>query len=181
MRALLIIDVQKDYFQGGNMQLANTEAALAGTEAVLRYFRTQNLPVIHVQHINTRQGATFFLPNTVGAELHEHLTPKENESLVVKHYPNSFYQTNLLDLIKADGITELVVCGMMTHMCIDTTVRAAKDHGLPVTLIGDACATRDLTFGGVSVPAQQVQAAFLAALSGMFAQITTGEEYCRNQ
>ncbi|UQZ89481.1 cysteine hydrolase [Deltaproteobacteria bacterium Smac51] len=176
MQALLIIDIQNDYFPGGRAELVNPEAALANAKKLLHYFRGNKLPVIHVQHINTREGASFFLPNTSGANIHEQLKPLENEYLVVKNYPNSFYGTDLCNILNKN-ITELVVCGMMTHMCIDTTVRAAKDYEIPVTLIYDACATKDLTFNEITVPAEQVQAAFMASLSGMFAQITAADDY----
>lgn len=66
---------------------------------------------------------------------------------------------------------------MMTHMCIDTTVRAAQGYELPVTLISDACATTNLEFEGVQVPSELVQAAYLAALSGVFAKTITADEY----
>lgn len=177
MQALLIIDIQNDYFPGGRAKLVGPDAALANAEKLLRHFRREQKPVIHVQHINVREGATFFLSDTDGASIHERLTPTEGEHLVVKNYPNSFYKTNLLDIIKDNGITELVVCGMMTHMCIDTTVRAAKDHELPITLLSDACAAKDMEFEGERVPAAQVQATFMAALSGMFATVTTTQKY----
>lgn len=177
MQALLIIDIQNDYFPGGRAELTQPDAALAHAEKLLQYFRREQRPVIHVQHINVREGASFFLPETEGVGIHERLTPIKGEHLVVKNYPNSFYRTSLLDIIKSGGITELVVCGMMTHMCIDTTVRAAKDHELPVTLLWDACATKDMEFRGERVPAAQVQAAFMAALSGMFATVTTTQAF----
>lgn len=93
------------------------------------------------------------------------------EPVVVKHAPNSFFRTNLLELLQAGKVSGLVVCGMMTHMCIDTTVRAAKDYGIPVTLLYDACATRDLEIRGHSLPAQMVHDAYMAGLNGMFAEI----------
>lgn len=177
MKALLIIDIQNDYFPGGAAELVNPDAALANAKILLAEFRDKKLPVIHVQHINMREGSTFFLPDTEGTKIHRSLTPKDGEYLVVKHFPNSFYQTDLLEIVESSGITELVVCGMMTQMCIDTTVRAAKDYALPVTLISDACATKAMMFEGVVIPAAQVQAAFMAALFGMFAKIVTTEKY----
>lgn len=177
MQALLIIDIQNDYFPGGKAELVNPEAALKNAEKLLWYFRENNFPVIHVQHINTREGATFFLPDTIGANIHKNLMPKANEHLVIKRFPNSFYQTNLYEIIQNKQITELVVCGMMTHMCIDTTVRCAKDYNLPVILIADACATKDMEFDTIKVPAKQVQATFMAALSGMFAKVITTSKY----
>ena len=97
--------------------------------------------------------------------------PLPGEPIVVKHAPNSFFETCLLDQLNQLGVDELVVCGMMTHMCVDTTVRAAKDHKLSVTLLHDACATKDLVFDGVTIPAKQVQGGFMAALQGMFANV----------
>jgi nicotinamidase-related amidase len=95
-------------------------------------------PIVNIQQIKDshrlREGATFFLPNTHGAEIHKALSPEPNEDVVIKHAPNSFFETNLHEIIKEKRIFELVVCGMMTHMCIDTTVRAAKDYKIPITL-----------------------------------------------
>ena len=179
MQTLLIIDIQNDYFPGGRAELVGPEAALANAECVLRRFRDKNWPIIHVQHINVREGATFFLPGTAGAEIHERLTPRSGEQLVVKNSPNAFYRTDLLDIIRRAPISELVVCGMMTHMCIDTTVRAAKDYELPVTLVSDACATKDLSFEGAAVPAAMVQTAYLAALSGTFARTISAAEFAQ--
>jgi nicotinamidase-related amidase len=65
---------------------------------------------------------------------------------------------------------------MMTHMCIDTTTRAAADLGFQCSLAHDACATRALSFRGVDVPAQSVQAAYLAGLNGLFAKVVTADE-----
>jgi len=89
--------------------------------------------------------------------------------VIVKNFPNGFRATPLLERLQALAAHQLVVAGMMTHMCIDTTVRAAFDLGFQCTLAHDACATRALSFGGTTVPAAQVHAAFVAALHGIFA------------
>lgn len=73
------------------------------------------------------------------------------------YFPNSFRETPLLEHLRGLDATELVVAGMMTHLCIDTTVRAAFDLGFACRLAGDACATRDLAWDGATVPAAQVQ------------------------
>lgn len=177
-RALLLIDIQNDYFPGGAMPLAGAEAAAAGAARLLAHHRQRGLPVIHVQHIATRPGATFFLPGTPGAGIHPSVAPAPGELLVRKHYPNSFRETGLLAHLRDAGITHLTMAGMMTHRCIDTTVRAATDLGFDCTLAGDACATRDLEFRGMMVPAAQVQAAFLAALDGVFARVFNTSELC---
>ena len=176
-KALLIIDVQNDYFEGGRSELHNPLAALGNIEKILGAFRKENLPVIHVQHINTRVGAAFFLPDTEGVLIHKSLLPQDNEHIVIKHAPNSFLKTNLLTIIKANDIEELVICGMMTHMCIDTTTRACMDYNIKVTLLEDACATKNLSFNGKTIPAETVQATFMASLNDMFAKVIKTNEF----
>lgn len=170
--ALLLIDIQNDYFEGGSNPLHGSLEAGINAGKLLEHYRQSNLPVFHVQHLSIRTGSTFFLPDTDGAKIHELVKPLSKEKVIVKHSPNSFFQTDLHALLKADAITELVICGMMTHMCVDATVRAAKDLGYNCTVIGDACATKDLEISGVRVDARDVHFAFLAALHPYYAVIS---------
>lgn len=175
--ALLLIDIQNDYFEGGSNPLHGSLEACMNASKLLEYYRQCSLPVIHVQHLSIRTGSTFFLPGTEGAKIHKLVEPQDNEKVIVKHSPNSFFQTDLHALLKANGITELVICGMMTHMCIDATVRAAKDLGYNCTVIGDACATKDLEVHGVRVNAREVHFAFLASLHPYYAVISQTNQY----
>jgi len=176
-QALIVVDVQNDYFNGGSMELAGMDKAASNCAKLLARFRNHNLPIFHMRHLATREGATFFVPDTPGSEIHDSATPLENETLVVKHFPSSFRETELNDLLQQASIEQLVVCGAMTHMCIDTTVRAAFDLGYQCKLIADACATRDLEFNGQLVKAADVQASFMAALSVPFAQVSSTDQY----
>lgn len=176
-QALLIIDIQNDYFPGGRMELAGAEQAAQNARKLLEYFRANKLPVIHIQHIALQPTATFFLPGTPGAEIHASVAPLSGETVFQKHYPSAFRETGLLEHLKANGITELVVVGMMTHMCVDTTVRAAFDLGFKCAVIHDACATRTLSFADVTVPPQQVHASYIAALGAVFAQPRSAAEW----
>ena len=175
--ALLLIDIQNDYFEQGTMTLVGAEKAAANAGLILDRTRADGLPVIHIQHIATRPTATFFLPDTAGAQIHAAVKPLPSEKVVVKHYPNSFRETELLEYLKTNEIENLVVCGMMTHMCVDATVRAAKDYGYNCTLIGDACATKNLEINGETVKAKDVHNSFLAALEYYYADVKTTEEY----
>jgi nicotinamidase-related amidase len=170
-QALLVVDIQNDYFPGGAMELVGSNEASAQAKKLIEHFRAKSKPVIHIQHVSAEPDATFFLPNTRGVELHESVTPTNNEILFTKHHPNSFLETPLLGHLRLHQITQLVIVGMMTHMCIDTTTRAAADLGFECLLAHDACATKALTFNGVSVSAEDVQASFLAAIDGTFAQV----------
>ena len=178
-QALLLIDIQNDYFEGGTMTLVNADQASENAKLLLESFRNKGLPVIHIQHIATKPGATFFLPDTFGAEIHENVQPLEGEKVVIKHFPNSFRETELLDFLKATNITDLTIAGMMTHMCIDATTRAAKDFGYNCTLIGDACTTRNLVINGETVHVADVQNAFLAALNSTYASVITVQDYLK--
>jgi nicotinamidase-related amidase len=175
-RALLVIDIQNDYFPGGKMELEGADAAAAKAAEALRAFRQRGLPVIHVRHLSVRPGATFFIPGTKGADIHGAVAPLETELVVEKNFPNSFRQTPLEQKLKEIGIQNLAVAGMMTHMCVDASVRHAADLGYKVTLLADACATRAQSFKGETVPARQVHAAFLAALNGFYAKVIQTHE-----
>lgn len=174
---LVLIDLQNDYFPGGAMELEGSPEAVSKAALALGRFRELRRPVVHVRHLAQSPEATFFLPGTPGADIHAAVSPRPGEAVMVKHFPNSFRETGLKALLDEQGPTELVVCGMMTHMCVDATVRAAFDLGYPVTLVHDACATRALEFGGLHVPAAHVQASFLAALARPYARIVDAASF----
>lgn len=168
---LLLVDIQNDYFPGGAYEVPGSSAAATAAASLLAKFRQQRDPVVHVRHIAEKPGSTFFLPNTPGSELHACVQPRPEEPVIIKHFPNSFRATNLLEVLRELGAKQLVITGMMTHMCIDATTRAACDLGFECTVVADACAAPGQVHDGVKVPAEQVQAAFLSALSGSYAQV----------
>ena len=179
MKALVLIDIQNDYFPSGEMKLAGSEQAAQHAGRLLASFRAKKAPVFHVQHISMHPGATFFLPGTNGANIHASVLPLKGEVVVTKHYPNAFHETTLLRQLRESAIDTLVFAGMMTHMCVDTAVRAAFDLGFTCLVAHDACATRDLTFGDKTVSAENVQAAYMAALSWIFAKVEDTETLCK--
>ncbi len=174
--ALVIVDMQNDYFPGGAFEQAGAEQAVRNAASILEKFRQQGRPVIHIRHEALNPAAGFFLPGTKGAEIHSSVTPLETEAVLLKHYPNSFRETKLESILQELDVEKLVVVGMMTLMCVDATVRAAFDLGFKVQVAHDACAARSLEFAGVEVPAVQVHAAFLAALQMLYAEVLASEE-----
>ena len=177
---LVVVDIQNDYFPGGSMELVGIRPAAENAQLLLNHFRTSKLPVIHIQHIAARPDATFFLPDTEGAKIHAMVTPREDEIVVVKHFPNSFRHTQLLEILKRQESSHLVICGAMTHMCVDSTTRAAFDHGFTCTVVEDACATKDLAYRNMTVKAAEVQASFMAALSVPFARIIATKDLVKS-
>ncbi len=167
--ALVLIDIQKDYFPGGSMELQGSEAAAAKAGLALAWFRKKHWPVVHIRHLSVHPGATFFLPRTEGAEFHSAVAPLPGEAVIVKNFPNAFRDTTLGEELKGQGIERLAIAGMMSHMCVDATTRAAFDFGYPCVVFFDACATRNLEFGCSAIPAAQVHGAFMAALGQVYA------------
>ncbi len=170
-KALVIIDIQNDYFEGGKMPLVGSDEAAKKAGEVLTYFRNEGLPVIHIQHISNREGAGFFLPETFGAEIHESVKPISGEKVIEKHYPNSFIETELHAYLSVNNISDLVICGMMTSMCVDATVRAAKDLGYNCELVADACAAPNIEFGGQTINGKDVNIAIVGALNYYYAKV----------
>jgi nicotinamidase-related amidase len=175
-KCLVMVDLQNDYFPGGKMQLAGIEGAAGNARILLTEFRRKDLTVIHIQHISVPPNAFFFLPETDGAKINESVTPRQGEAVVVKNYPNSFRNTPLLEILRKAHIDELVICGAMSHMCIDATVRAAFDLGFKCVVAEDACATMDLFFNNKIVKAADVHASFMSALSFPYARVLSTKD-----
>lgn len=167
--ALLLIDIQDVYFTPGPLFLNNPCGAADKAAILLDKFRKENKTVIHVQH-------NFKMMSGI----HKKVKPLDGEKIILKDYPSSFLGTDLREYLLENDIDTLVIAGMMSHMCVDTTTRACQDFGYDVTLIDDACTTKDLKYKGKKLPAQTVHEVFMASLDGKFAKVMTLEEYCEN-
>lgn len=167
-RALLIIDIQEFYFPGGFSELHNPEEAAKNAAKVLGDFRKNNELVVHVQHKTNEQMA-----------INELVRPLEGEKVVTKSEVNSFNGTGLDGFLKSKGVTELVIVGMQTHMCVEGATHAAYDLGFKVTLISDACTTRDLTWNDKTIPWEQVHYSTLNTLKS-YSKIVTTDEFLGN-
>jgi len=176
-RALVVVDLQNEYLPTGKLALVGIEQALANAARVIAAFRDRGDLVVNVRHEAAQQDAPLFTPGTDGVRINAAVAPREGEPVIVKHFPNSFRDTPLDGLLKEAGVTDLTIVGAMSHMCIDATTRAAADLGYKVTVVHDACATRDLEFRGQVVPAAQVHAALMAALAFGYGTVTTVDEY----
>ena len=174
---LILVDIQNDYFPGGKMTLHETEKAAKNARAILDYFRENNLPLFHIQHIFKDKQAPFFAPDTEGVNIHQVVAPLENETVIQKHFPNSFLHTPLEAELKSKNIEHVVIVGMMSHMCIDATSRAAVDLGFSCTVIEDACTCPDLTFNDRTIKAEDVHCAFMAAIGSLYGTIKTTNDF----
>ncbi|MCC7666890.1 cysteine hydrolase family protein [Liquorilactobacillus satsumensis] len=175
-QALIVIDVQNDYFENGKMELEAPQEALQQIKRVLTFFKTAELPIIYIQHIKEGTTADFFGRGTKGAQLHTDLEVDSSAIVIEKQFPNSFVKTKLEETLKSLQVEQVVITGMMTQMCVDSTTRASRELGYNPILLADATATKALSFGTNKVAAKDVQYAFLAALQS-FAQVLSTTTY----
>ncbi|MCE1117107.1 MULTISPECIES: cysteine hydrolase family protein [Pseudomonas] len=175
-QALIIIDIQNDYFPGGKWTLDGAEAAADNAAKLLHAARKRGDLVVHVRHEFESSDAPFFTPGSAGAHIHPKVEPTANEAVVLKHKVNSFRDTNLKTLLDQHDVKALTIAGSMSHMCVDAAARAAADYGYDVTVAHDACATLPLTFDGKRVPAAEVHASVMAALAFAYAKVVTTDE-----
>jgi nicotinamidase-related amidase len=178
--ALIIVDIQEFYFEGGFLPLEGSVEAAQSAQLVLERFRANGWPVVHVQHLPEGRDAPGQDVQPPVFRIRKEVEPRTGEIVVGKHHPNSFRDTNLQDELQKFGTNQLVIVGMQTHMCLEAATRAAADLGYQVTVVKDACATRDLEYGGATVPAAQVHASTLASLNGAYATVVSSDEFLKN-
>jgi nicotinamidase-related amidase len=143
-KALLVIDLQNDYFPGGKFPLWNTEAVLQNIERAIEKANAQGLPVVIIQHIaSSKQGiAPFFNEGTAGAEIHLRILGAASKApIVVKEFADSFERTKLEETLTKLGVTELLVCGMMTQNCVTHTAISKAAEKYSVAILVDCCTT----------------------------------------
>ena len=165
--ALIIIDIQEFYFSGGAAELFEPEKAGEQAKLLLNHFREKDNLVIHVRHN--------FEP---GGEIHKLVEPNDGEKIISKDEVNAFLNTDLDEYLRNNNITELVLCGMQTHMCLEAATRAAHDLGYKCTVIEDACTTRDISFEGNTVSAKDVHYSTLATLKN-YAEIVSLNDFLK--
>lgn len=176
-RGLIVVDLQNEYLPTGKLPLSGIEAAAANAARAIANAREQGIPVFHIRHEFASADAPVFVPGTDNVEIQPAVAPVGDEPVIVKNHINAFRNTDLKQHLDAHGVEEVVVAGAMSHMCIDAIVRAAADMGYAVTVLHDACATLDLSFGGVTVPAAQVHAAMMAAFEFGYGTVKSTQDY----
>lgn len=176
-QALIVVDIQNDYFPGGKWTLHGADAAADNAARLLAAARKAGDLVIHIRHEFESEAAPFFTPGSEGAQIHPKAANLPGEPVILKHKVNSFLQTNLKEVLDAKNIEKVTIIGSMSHMCVDALTRASADLGYNATVVHDACASRDLEFNGVTVPAAQAHAAFMAALAFAYADVVSTSDY----
>lgn len=166
--ALLIIDIQYFYFPGGSLPLVEPEEASKNASMILKKFREKGLLVVHVKH-NAKNGA----------EIYKDVKPIMGEKVITKNEANAFSGTDLLEFLNEKKVGNLIILGMQTQMCMEAATRAAHDYGFNCTVVGDACATRDLKYDNIVIKSSDVHYATLSALSGNYAHIVNTKDFLK--
>ena len=164
--ALIMVDCQNTY-RRGIMQLSGVEQAIVEAQRLLEMARDLKTPVFHIQH-DAGPGSPYDITSEIGA-ISDEVAPVAGEPVIIKHYPNSFVQTELDARLKALGLEKVVLAGFMTHMCIRSTAEGAFNNGYAATVVASATATRPLPgVGGEVVPAATVHTSALANIRDLF-------------
>lgn len=174
--ALIIIDIQQDYFKDGRFELVNPEEGARQTRRLLEFFRAHSLPVVHVQQVLAEVDAPLLQFGTPGVGIHPLVAPIAGETVVTKSEPNSFLHTRLIKVLRTLEVERLVMTGMTAHGCLNSSVRAAQELGFEVIVPAEATASRNLEFEGELLPAEIVTKATLSALGLYFAQIISTDQ-----
>ncbi|HYG57404.1 MAG TPA: cysteine hydrolase family protein [Symbiobacteriaceae bacterium] len=174
--ALLVIDVQNDYFHdSGPYLLPDREPALACIHALLTGARAKGVPIFHIVHEQLAPDASYFRTGSEGAAIHSSIEVLPGEVKVLKHFPGSFWQTPLEAYLRRAGADTVIVCGFMTQMCCDTTTRQARERAFKTWFCSDATTARSLTYNGITVSHRQVHETTLAVMS-QFGRVATAAE-----
>ena len=169
--ALILVDIQNDYFPEGDWPVPLMEAALDNAARLLAAARSAGDVIVHIRHEMADSSAPFFRPGSRGAEIHDGVKPIAGEDVLTKARPNSFLGTGLHELLQGRGVETVIICGAMSQMCIDATARAASDLGYAVIVAEDACAAKEAAFGDIALTPAQVHAAIMAPLAQSYAQV----------
>ncbi|MGM3278057.1 cysteine hydrolase family protein [Ralstonia sp. 24A2] len=165
--ALLVIDFQDEYFTG-SLPIPNGPQALKNANTLIDFADQQGWPVVHIQHVAPAEAPIFAKHVAIHADVHQ----KPNHRLVQKTSVSVFASTDLADQLKKEGITHLVVCGLMTHACVAGAARDAVPAGFEVIVADDASATRDIVVNDqIQVSHEVLHNAALAEISDTFGSV----------
>ncbi|KNC12674.1 cysteine hydrolase [Pantoea sp. RIT-PI-b] len=171
--AVIVIDIQNEYFPGGKMPIPDGMQALKNSKRIVEFAHKNKMPVFFVQHLGDADGP-LFAKGSRFAEFHKDLQPAKGDRVISKATPSSFVGTDLQKQLDSLGIKQLIITGLMTHMCVSSTARDAVPLGYSVIIPEDATATRDLaTWDNKVVDHKVLQQAALTGVADVFAEIKT--------
>lgn len=176
-KALLVIDVQNEYFTG-KMPVTYPPGSFNKILQAVEAANQNNIPVILIRHEATQQAAAF-VKGSRGWGIREELLEKEYVRIFDKDLPGSFTGTGLEDYLKGMGIDTIVICGYMTQMCCDTTARQAVHLGFSVEFLSDATGTLDVSNDAGKITAEELHKAILIIQAMRFSKVISTDEWIK--
>ena len=170
-RALLVIDVQNEYFAGGQLPITHPHGHLENVLRVMDAATDAEVPIVVVQHAFPQPEMPFFQRGTPGWELHPEVSSRPRDLLVEKNLPGSFTGTDLEAWLRERGLDTVTIAGYMTHMCCDTTARQAAHRGLKVEFLSDATGTLPVANSAGAVTAEELHRSILCAQQMMISEV----------
>jgi nicotinamidase-related amidase len=181
--ALIIVDVQNDYFPGGRFPTDSPVETAQAIAQLMEKFRKENKEIVHVVHHATeeqRKKLNFFEPGTSGVEIHESVKPLANEKIFIKHEMSSFVGTDLKEYLESKGIDTIIVVGMMIHNCVNATVYSGTHRGFKCIVVDEAVNTFDQPYDGRIIKAKQIKEGFLAGIEFVYAKVKKVDDILNN-
>jgi nicotinamidase-related amidase len=175
-RALLVIDVQMEYFSGA-LPVTYPPDSLPRILAAMDAATGRGVPVAVIQHRAASPQAPVFAPDSPGWRLHPQVAQRPRNILISKQLPGSFTNTQLGGWLKKTGVDTVAICGYMTQMCCDTTSRQAFHRGLNVEFLSDATGTLDMANSAGQVSARELHRAILVTQAARFAKVLFTQEW----
>jgi nicotinamidase-related amidase len=177
-RALIVIDVQNEYFDG-KLPISDppTSTSLPNITRAMDAATAAGIPVIVVQHVDDDPAGGIFVRGTSEQQLHPEIAARPRDHLVEKKLPGSFTDTNLQELLESEGVDTVAIAGYMTHMCVDTTSRQAAHLGLGVEVLSDATGTLSLENVGGRATGEELHRATLVAQGQFLADVVSTDSW----
>jgi len=175
-RALLVIDVQNEYFTG-KLPIAHPPGSLDNIVKAMEQARKSGIPVVVVQHTSPQKDAPVFRKGSEGWNLHPRIAAQAYDHLIEKNLPGSFTGTDLESWLRERKIDTIVIAGYMTQMCCDTTARQAFHVGLAVECLSDATGTLPVSNKAGSVTAEELHRAILVTQAMRFSKVMTTDQW----
>lgn len=173
-RALLVIDVQNEYFFG-KLPVSHPPGSLDNILKVMDAAAVNHIPVVVIQHAAKSGASPVFRKGSPEWDLHPEVGKRHRDLLLEKNWPDSFMETNLEEWLKSNGIDTLAICGYMTQMCCDTTARRAFHLGYTVEFLSDATGTLSLSNEAGTVTDEELHRAILVTQARFSKVMKTGE------
>ncbi|GAA5809424.1 hypothetical protein MFLAVUS_002832 [Mucor flavus] len=172
--ALIVVDVQNDYFPDGKLPTCSPIETAKACAQLIQKFRQDGKEVVFIKHVmldSQVKEYPFFIKGTHGVEIHDIVKPLPTEKIISKHAVSGFVGTDLKEYLTSKGVKKLVVVGMMIHNCVNATVYSSIEEGFPCIVVDEAVNTVDQPYDGELVKAQDIKKAFLAGIQFSFSKV----------